>query len=137
VNSSPPRPGGTPGDGGHSTDAPRLSPPRHAVGYPAGTIRKPRVPPSRMNGYARPSNKSGRFGPTAPNGLDQFRIGLDHNPPGISTESARGPETTGNNRHVSDKRGTRPDWSTPQQIGPSPRYIIGISAGQTNERPAR
>jgi hypothetical protein len=28
--------------------------------------------------------------------------GLDHSPSGISTDSARGPETTENNRHVSD-----------------------------------
>src|SRR5271170_3419432 len=35
-------------------------------------------------------------------GLEQSEIGLDHDPSGISTDSARGPETTGNNRHVSD-----------------------------------
>jgi hypothetical protein len=53
------------------------------------------------------------------------------------TDSARGPETTGNNRDVPGKRDPRPPWSALEQTGPSSGYTIGISAGQANERPAR
>ena len=47
-----------------------------------------------------------------------FRIGLDHGGPGISTDSARGPEATGNNRHVSYNTDTRTGRPTPEPGGP-------------------
>jgi hypothetical protein len=64
-------------------------------------------------------------------------IGLDHRGPGISTDSARGPETTGSNRHDSVKPDTRTGRPTLEQTGPSSGYMIGISAGQASGRPAR
>jgi hypothetical protein len=54
----------------------------------------------------------------------------------FSTDSARGPETTGNNRHVPDNADTRWGDPTPESGGPPPGYTIGISAGQATERPA-
>jgi hypothetical protein len=60
---------------------------------------------------------------------------------GISTDSARGPETTGNNRHVSDNADTRWDDPTPEPGRPPPGYTIGISQVrlanvQPGDRPA-
>src|SRR5579863_613219 len=61
-----------------------------------------------MPDYARPSNiNSARSRTYEATGLNQFLIGLDHSPSGISTDSARGPETTGNNQDDPDKRNTR------------------------------
>jgi hypothetical protein len=57
-------------------------------------------------------------------------IGLDHNPSAISTDSARGPERTGNNRHQPDEQRTRQSRPAYQRTGPPPGYTIGISAGQ-------
>jgi hypothetical protein len=56
--------------------------------------------------------------------------GGDHGPEGISTDSARGPELTGNNRHDSGKPDTR--TAAPLPSGPArlPGTWIGISAGQ-------
>src|SRR5579863_4740533 len=61
-----------------------------------------------MPDYARPSNiNSARSRTYEATGLNQFLIGLDHSPSGISTDSARGPETAGNDQDDSDKRNTR------------------------------
>jgi putative transposase len=57
-------------------------------------------------------------------------------PQGISTDSARGPETTGNNRYEPDKRNTRRRRPLPSGTGRRPGSMIGISAGQATERPA-
>ena len=54
-------------------------------------------------------------------GLDLFLIGLDHRPPGISTDSARAPETTGNNRHDPGQPDTRRGRLAAEWNGPSPR----------------
>jgi hypothetical protein len=57
-------------------------------------------------------------------------IGLDHVAPGISTDSARGPKTTGNNWDDSDK--TTREGAAPLTSGTArlPRSTIGIFAGQ-------
>jgi hypothetical protein len=64
---------------------------------------------------------------TIPIGLDLFRDWYRPYSPGISTDSARGPETTGNNRHDSGKPDTRRARPTHQWNGPPPqvndRYI--------------
>ena len=57
-------------------------------------------------------------------------IGLDHDAAGISTDSAHGPKTTGNNRHVPDKQDTKPAHPTHEQTDPSCGSTPGISAGQ-------
>jgi hypothetical protein len=59
-----------------------------------------------------------------------FMIGLDHRGPGISTDSARGPETTGNNRDDSGKPDTRRGYPTPPQGGLPPTQRLGKTAGQ-------
>jgi hypothetical protein len=43
----------------------------------------------------------------------------------------------GNNRHVSDNADMRLSAPTPESGAPLPGYMIDISAGQANERPAR
>ena len=48
-------------------------------------------------------------------------IGIDHKAPGISTDSARGPEMTGNHRDDPDKRHTRRDRTTRPWNGPPSR----------------
>src|ERR1035441_2100342 len=68
-------------------------------------------------------------------------IGLDHVAPGISTDSARGPETTGNNWDDSDKHHTRRGRPTHQWNGPPPqvndRYIrrSGLPYVQSSHSP--
>jgi hypothetical protein len=60
-----------------------------------------------------------------------FTIGLDHRPAGISTDSARAPETTGNNRHDPGNRTREGAASLPSGTARLPGSTIGISAGQT------
>jgi hypothetical protein len=57
-------------------------------------------------------------------------IGLDHSPPGISTDSARGPETTGNTRMI--RANATREEATPLTSGTALLLgsTIGISAGQ-------
>src|ERR1039457_3354288 len=68
-------------------------------------------------------------------------IGLDHVASGISTDSARGPETTGNNWDDSDKHHTRRGRPTHQWNGPPPqvndRYIrrSGLPYVQSSHSP--
>ena len=57
-------------------------------------------------------------------------IGLDLYRPGISTDSARGPETTGNNRHHSDNTDTRTGRLTPEWGGPPSVLRPRKTAGQ-------
>jgi hypothetical protein len=58
------------------------------------------------------------------------RIGLDLLGAGISTNSARGPETTGNNRHVSDNADTETGYPTPESADPPSVHRIRKPAGQ-------
>jgi hypothetical protein len=58
-----------------------------------------------------------------------FVIGLDHNPPGISTDSARGWET-GNNRHDSGKPDSRKGRPARRQGGPVRGLAAAITKGQ-------
>ena len=58
------------------------------------------------------------------------RIGLDLLGAGISTDSARGPETTGNNRHVSDNADTETGYPTPESADPPSVHRIREPAGQ-------
>jgi hypothetical protein len=89
-----------------------------------------RVTQSHMPDYTHPSNIESRLSsPMKATGLDQFKIGLDHGGPGISTNSARGPETTGNNRDDSDKNRMRGSRPTPPRDGPPSGSTIGIFAG--------
>src|ERR1019366_9723279 len=57
-------------------------------------------------------------------------IGLDLYRAGISTNSARGPETTGNNRHQSGKPDTRTGGPTRESGGPIHARQIRESAVQ-------
>ncbi len=114
---------------GRRTDGPSAQP--AAVKPQVPSSLKPRVTQSHMPDNTRPSNiKSGRSGPAAPYGLDQFLIGIDHMGPGISTDSARGPETTGNNRDDPGKRHTRVGRPTPPWNGPPSAKSLGKTAGQ-------
>jgi hypothetical protein len=79
-----------------------------------------------MPDYARPSNINfARSRTDEATGLNQFLIGLDHGPSGISTDSARGSETTGNNRDDPGKRHTRRGRPTPPWNGPALRVNDG------------
>jgi hypothetical protein len=87
-----------------------------------------------MPDYAHPSNINPRpSGPMKATGLDLFLIGLDHRGPGISTDSARGPEATGN--EITGRIRTN---DTREGAAPLPRgtarlsgSTISISAGQS------
>jgi len=57
-------------------------------------------------------------------------IGLDHYLAGISTDSARGPETTGNNRHHSDNADTKTGHATPEWGGSPSVLRSRKTAGQ-------
>jgi hypothetical protein len=50
---------------------------------------------------------------------------------GINTDSARGPEMTGNNRHVSDNADTRTGRPTSESGGPPSLHRTRKTAGQT------
>jgi Family of unknown function (DUF6444) len=54
----------------------------------------------------------------------------------ISTDSARGLETTGNNRNDSGKRHTRRNRLARPRHGLSPRYTVGIFPGQRYRTPS-
>jgi hypothetical protein len=63
-------------------------------------------------------------------GLDLLTIGIDQIGVGISTDSARGPETTGNNRYDSDKQ---PRWrGSPARRWGGPLLIRSFGKPQLN-----
>ena len=116
-----------------------IRPRRQPTGRPDPQPGSPlRTAWSPMPDYARPSNINSAHSRTREAiGLYQFLIGIDHSPPGISTDSARGPETTGNNRHDSGKPGTgKGGPAAPQHDQPLPQHL-GKTAGQATGRPAR
>jgi hypothetical protein len=121
------------------TDAPSTPPAASSHRSPPPSHPEaPARPWSQMADYARPSNiNSGRSGPTGAAGLDLFPIGLDHMAPGISTDSARGSETTGNNRHASGKPDTRRGRPNPPRDGPPSMYSLGKTAGQATGHQAQ
>jgi hypothetical protein len=136
TRTNPPQ-GRRPADRG-AADAERTHPPLRAP------RQAERDRPARQHGTPEPAGRH-RVAGTRP-ALYQLVytnlvFGLDHVGPGISTDSARGPETTGNNWDDSDKHHTRRGRATHQWNGPPPqvndRYIRrpGLTNVQSSHRP--
>jgi hypothetical protein len=107
--------------------APPLSPPRQATGSRLRPVGSPRHLVTHARLCPSLQHKFRVIRPMKAIGLDLFLIGLDHRAPGISTDSARAPEMTGNNRHDPGKPDTRRGRLAAEWNGPSPwvndRYI--------------